>query len=107
MAKIVKSAEAPEGPMNVLVGMLTFKLTDDEGYETTDPSAIDAGLTHPFLDVEYPELGGIKEATKAQTKEIRDRVKAEDKADKLNAEKTPYEAPVTADDVLDAKKETK
>lgn len=103
MAKIVKSADAPEGDLKVSTGSVEFKLTGDEGYETTDPAAIDAAITHPFLDVEYPELGGIKEATKAQTRDIREQAKAEAKADKLTAEKDPYEPAVTAEDVLAAK----
>ena len=103
MAKIVKSADAPEGDLRVSTGTVEFKLTDADGFDTTDPAAIDAAVSHPFLDVEYPELGGIKEAAKAQTKVIREQAKAEVKADKLTAEKDPYNPPVTAEDVLAAK----
>lgn len=105
MAMIVKSADAPEGDLKVSTGQVEFKLTDGEGYETTDPAAIDAAVTHPFLDVEYPELGGAKEAARAQTKAIREHAKAVEKADKMTAEKDPYDDPVTAEDVLAEKAE--
>lgn len=103
MAKIVKSADAPEGDFKVSIGTVEFKLTD-EGFETTDPAAIEAGTTHPFLSVEYPELGGAKEAAREQTRVIREHAKAVEQADKLTAEKDPYEPPVTPEDVLAEKK---
>lgn len=114
MAKIVKSTDAPEGDVKVSVGPVHFKVTDADGYETTNAAVIEAGDTHPFLEVEY---GAPEGDSRAQMKEIREVEKARVKVDKANAEKDPYEPavplPETAADLpveTDApkgKKETK
>jgi hypothetical protein len=91
MAKIVKSADAPEGDVKVSVGSVHFKVTDSDAYETTDSAVLEAGNFHPFLEVDWDSPDGD---SRQQMKDLREVQKARDKALKQHAEKDPYEEAV-------------
>ena len=100
MAKIVKSDKAPEGPVTVSLANTTFDASD--GYETDDLDFIAYAESDDYLEVVYEEAENKTAVVREESKEQRELLKAQDAADKKNAErKDPRDPLVPRPDTIE------
>lgn len=91
MAKISKSADAPEGLIKVGVGSTSFKVDDDSPFETDDLTLLEYAASDPYLEVSHDERTSSKAAGKAELKALNELHKEQEKVHKQRATKDPLE----------------
>lgn len=112
MAKISKTADAPEGVLRVSIGTSSFKVEDDSPYETDDLALLEqvVSLYGDWLQVDGDEDDTAARA-KAEAKAIKELHRAQDKAEAQHATKDPLEpaaeVPSTVADLVETTEEKK
>lgn len=90
MAKIVKTADAPEGNIEVVYAGGEFKVGGN-GYRTDDAAELEVARTFPFLEVQTDDDSKAARAAERENEARNAERIAVEKAEAARAEKNPLE----------------